>query len=43
VATGKRYNTSCVETGAEVAPLVSADDCGDAGTCRTVQLTLPAQ
>jgi hypothetical protein len=42
--TGRRYNPGCIETGAQVAPIIPADDCAgsDAGTCRTLSFTMPA-
>ncbi|MBX7099307.1 MAG: hypothetical protein K1X89_16460 [Myxococcaceae bacterium] len=40
--TGNRYGFGCFETGPEVAAITKADDCsGDAGTCRTIKLTMP--
>jgi hypothetical protein len=41
--TGMRRSAGCVESGADVAAITDADDCGgDAGGCRTLNPILPA-
>ena len=40
--TGQRRDAGCVDTGNEVAPITTANDCRDGGgTCRTLKIPLP--